>query len=110
MIYFRSFIVLFFCLTLGCRSQPITGEIVSKEHHSNGGGYTTIRVWGSYYEMGYAQGALLASDIKKMVDKSIRVLGPGRYSYIRSTTPCHVSSLLCRILFTLFSMKGFMVF
>lgn len=72
-------------LLFACQGEknPVKGEILSQQLSSKGDGYTTIRLWGSYYDMGFAQGALLAPDIRAIVKRSINVLGPGRYSYIR---------------------------
>lgn len=81
--FFSLFMCLTLCLTVVVANPDIKGEIVSQKLNKSGDGYTVIRLWGTHYEMGYAQGALLHKDIRLIVREAIRVLGPSRYSLIR---------------------------
>ena len=48
-------------------------------------GYTVLRLWGSYYEMGYAQAELLGEYIVDAVKDVKRYLGNNNYLTLRET-------------------------
>lgn len=81
-----QYAISFLCVLLwGCTSLGKTdnGEIVSQKLNRSGDGYTVIRLWGSDYEMGYAQGALLAEDILSIV-RLARVTQGSSYERIKA--------------------------
>ena len=43
------------------------GEIIAQELDDEGRGYTVLRLWGSYYEMGYAHCELLGDEVVRAV-------------------------------------------
>lgn len=49
------------------KAQPINGTILQQELDAGGTGYTVMKVWGTYYDMGYAHGYLLGNQIDKMI-------------------------------------------
>lgn len=59
------------------------GLILDQQLDENGKGYTVIRVWGSHYEMGYAQAELLGDYIVQDVNDTKTFLG-GNYNYVRT--------------------------
>ncbi|HUU98898.1 MAG TPA: hypothetical protein VM487_24465 [Phycisphaerae bacterium] len=59
------------------------GVILDQQLDENGKGYTVIRVWGSHYEMGYAQAQLLGDYIVQGVNDTKTFLG-GNYDYVRA--------------------------
>jgi hypothetical protein len=58
------------------------GMILDQQLDANNQGYTVIRVWGSHYEMGYAQANLLGDYIVAGVDE-IKVEAGSDYSLLR---------------------------
>jgi len=62
--YIFSIFILFPAFSL---RAGLNGEILERSVDGNGNGYTVMRVWGSYYEMGYAQGYLMATQIEDLV-------------------------------------------
>jgi hypothetical protein len=46
-------------------------------------GYSVIRVWGTHYEMGYAQASLLGDYIADAVSQTNNHVGPATYQYLR---------------------------
>lgn len=58
-------------------------EILDQELNPNGQGYTVLRVWGSYYEMGYAHANVLGDYIAEAVNQTKAKLG-GNYAATRS--------------------------
>jgi hypothetical protein len=59
------------------------GAILDQQLDGNGKGYTVIRVWGSHYEMGYAQAQFLGDYMVQGLDEMRTFLG-GNYEYARS--------------------------
>jgi len=59
------------------------GIILAQELDANDYGYTVIRVWGSHYQMGYAQASLLGEYIVDAVEDIKSLAGP-EYSSLRS--------------------------
>lgn len=64
------------------------GMILEQQLDANNQGYTVIRVWGSHYEMGYAQANLLGDYIVDAVDETKSLVesvgGPFYYDSLRS--------------------------
>jgi len=58
------------------------GIILNQKLDENNKGYSVIRVWGSDYEMGYAQAELLGDYIVQIVNENKDFLG-GDYDYVR---------------------------
>lgn len=62
----------------------VKGVILDEQLDAQGKGYTVIRVWGSDYEMGYAQAALLGDEIVAGVHQTQAYLDQlGVYAYLR---------------------------
>jgi hypothetical protein len=59
------------------------GVILAQQLNANDEGYTVMRVWGSHYEMGYAQANLLAEYIADGVEQTKLVAGSS-YTTLRS--------------------------
>ena len=59
------------------------GIVLEQDLDANSQGYTVIRVWGSHYEMGYAQANLLGDYIVDAVDE-IKVEAGSDYSPLRA--------------------------
>jgi hypothetical protein len=60
------------------------GVILEQEVDFNGRGYTVMRVWGSHYEMGYAQAELLGNAIVQGVSETRDFLNQyGSYDMVR---------------------------
>ncbi len=65
-------------ITLTSKTFLVTSEngvILDQELDENNKGYTIIRVWGSDYEMGYAQAELLADYIVQIVNENKDFIG-----------------------------------
>ena len=60
------------------------GLILSQELNRNDMGYTVLRLWGSYYEMGYAQAELLAKYIRDGLNDIKRYFGHKQYNEMRA--------------------------
>ena len=58
------------------------GEILDQDLNEYGKGYTVLRVWGSHYEMGYAQAELLSEYIVQGVNETEAFVG-GLYESLR---------------------------
>ena len=56
-----------------CPAQQ--GKVIQQQLDSNGEGYTVLKVWGTDYQMGYAQGHLLAKPIVQGVQEVKKTLG-----------------------------------
>lgn len=65
------------------RSAAQNGLIVDQQLDPAGRGYTVLRLWGSDYQMGYAQGELLADPIVAGMQQIREFLG-GYYDQVRS--------------------------
>ena len=65
-------------------AQADKGVILDQQLYPNGRGYTVIRVWGSNYEMGWAQAGLLGDAIVQGVSQTKSYLGTYRYSLARN--------------------------
>ncbi len=65
------------------RAQAIKGEILDQQV-SSGKGYTVLRVWGSPYQMGYAQAWLMHDEVVAMVSQAKTAFGSTIYSLARS--------------------------
>jgi len=63
--------------------QSINGEIVEQQLSYSDQGYTVIRLWGSYYEMGYAHAHLLGDYIVDGVNQTRAILQGGTYDDMR---------------------------
>jgi hypothetical protein len=61
----------------------INGELVEQQLGYSGQGHTVIRLWGSYYEMGYAHAHLLGDYIVDGVYQTKAILGGGAYDDMR---------------------------
>ncbi|MCK4871281.1 MAG: hypothetical protein KAS72_01005 [Phycisphaerales bacterium] len=59
------------------------GEILAQQLDGDGRGYTVLRVWGSHYEMGYAQTELLGDYIVQGVNETKAFLGSYYYDMAR---------------------------
>ena len=59
------------------------GIILAQELDANDYGYTVIRVWGSHYQMGYAQANLLGEHIVEAVEET-KIVDGTEYSSLRS--------------------------
>ncbi|MHC4751832.1 MAG: C45 family peptidase [Planctomycetota bacterium] len=66
-----------------CGSWAANVEVVDQELNLNGQGYTVLRVWGSYYEMGYAHASVLGDYIVDGVNQTKAILGTGAYEGMR---------------------------
>jgi len=67
------------------QSKTITdhGMILSQELNRKDMGYTVIRLWGSYYEMGYAQAELLGVYMRDGIKDFKRYFGNKQYNEMR---------------------------
>ena len=54
------------------------GVILDQQLDASNRGYTVVRVWGSHYEMGYAQASLLGDYIVNGVDELKELMGLSR--------------------------------
>jgi hypothetical protein len=63
--------------------QTVNGEIIQQQVDDRGNGYSLIKVWGTYAEMGYAHGYLLAEVINAEIASLKKLLGPG-YASIKT--------------------------
>jgi len=67
-------------------AAPVTaaehGEILDQDLNESGQGYTVLRLWGSHYEMGYAQAELLSEYIVQGVNETEAFVG-GLYESLR---------------------------
>ena len=59
------------------------GEILEQQLDADGRGYTILRLWGSDYEMGFAQADLLGDYIVKGVEQTEQFLGSYAYGIVR---------------------------
>ncbi len=59
------------------------GVILDQQLDANDRGYTVLRIWGSHYEMGYAQASLLGDYIVTGVDEIKALAGEPDYSSLR---------------------------
>jgi hypothetical protein len=59
------------------------GVILDQQLDEYNRGYTVLRVWGSHYEMGYAQASLLGDYIANGIDELKELLGEPDYSSLR---------------------------
>ena len=64
-------------LFCGCvpTARAAKGVILDQQVDGSGKGYTVLRVWGSHYEMGYAQASLLGDHIVQGVNDTKAYLG-----------------------------------
>ena len=65
-------------------AQAGHGLILDQQLDAYGRGYTVIRVWGSYYQMGYAQAELLGDCIVQGINQTKAFLGSYNYSLARA--------------------------
>ncbi|MFH1745477.1 MAG: dockerin type I domain-containing protein [Planctomycetota bacterium] len=71
-------------LWLGVRPAPAQhGLILDQQLDPTGKGYTVIRVWGSDYQMGYAQASLLGDSIVQGIEETRTFLGSYYYNMVR---------------------------
>jgi len=66
-------------LTITATTPAGQGVILSQDLDIEGKGFTIIRVWGSHYDMGFAQAELLGDHIVAGVDETRTYLGPYHY-------------------------------
>ncbi|MBW2167452.1 MAG: putative Ig domain-containing protein, partial [Deltaproteobacteria bacterium] len=59
------------------------GIILQQELDASGNGYTVMKVWGTYYEMGYSHGYLLGDQIDEMVTSIKEYIGSS-YNDVKS--------------------------
>ena len=63
----------------------VNGEILERSVDPDGNGYTVMRVWGTYYEMGYAHGYLLAEEVDSYVENVKSYLTTeGKYDEVKN--------------------------
>ncbi len=65
----------------GLRSDH--GEILDQQLDGQGQGYTVLRVWGSYYQMGHAKAELMGDFIVQGVNETKAYLGVTNYNALR---------------------------
>ena len=65
------------------RGQSINGEILQQELDAGRTGYTVMKVWGTYYEMGYSHGYLLADDIDATIISLRNAVGPSTFNSLK---------------------------
>ena len=61
--------------------SKVNGKIIAQKLNAQREGYTVLSVWGTYREMGYAQGYLLAKDIDGIV-RQFKILLGTKYSML----------------------------
>jgi len=71
------------CLFLAGVAGAQNGVILDQQLDANNRGYTVLRIWGSHYEMGYAQASLLGDYIVNGVDEIKDLVGEPDYSSLR---------------------------
>ena len=69
--------------SLSLSTAVANGVIIDQQLNAAGQGYTVVRLYGSYYEMGYAHGDLLADYIVRSVDETKELFG-GLYTGMRT--------------------------
>ena len=55
--------------------HAFNGTILQQDLDTSGTGYTVMKVWGTYYEMGYAHGHLLGNQVDEMVTSFKKYVG-----------------------------------
>ncbi len=72
-------------LVAGTAAQQVShGVIIDQQLDAHGRGYTVMRLWGTYYEMGQAHAQLLGDAIVQGVNQTRAYLNQwGAYSYVR---------------------------
>ena len=69
-------ILFFFLLQLNISyAVNINGKIIEEKIDPNGNAYTILRVWGTYYEMGYAHGFFFAEEIDNLIETLKQQIG-----------------------------------
>ena len=63
--------------------QTVKGQVVEQHLDADGNGYSLIKVWGTYAEMGHAQGYLFADVINGEITSLKHLLGP-RYESLKT--------------------------
>ena len=71
------------CLLLAGVAAAQNGVILDQQLDGSNRGYTVLRVWGSHYEMGYAQASLLGDYIVTGVDEMKGEIGGTDYNMLR---------------------------
>ena len=69
----RRFVMLAFVL-LALPAFALNGRIIEQRLDSQRSGYTILKVWGSPYEMGFAQGKFCLIEWKHIIDQEMRLL------------------------------------
>ena len=69
--------------SLSLSTVAVNGVIIDQQLNAAGQGHTVVRLCGSYYEMGYAHGDLLADYIVQAVEETKELFGDW-YSVLRS--------------------------
>ena len=70
------------CINIG-QTQANNGEILAQYLNANNQGYTVMRVWGSYYQIGYAHGELLGCYIIEGINEMKNLIGTFMYKQVR---------------------------
>ena len=71
------------CLFLAGVAAAQNGVILDQELDESNRGYTVLRIWGSHYQMGYAQASLLGDYIVTGVDEIKDLVGEPDYTWLR---------------------------
>jgi MYXO-CTERM domain-containing protein len=62
-------------LLVASSARAQQGKILDQQVDAAGEGYTVVKLWGNHYQMGYAQGQLLAAEIVQGVQEVQKTLG-----------------------------------
>jgi len=71
------------CLLLAGVAAGQNGVILDQQLEASNRGYTVLRIWGSHYQMGYAQASLLGDYIANGIDEMKAQVGEPDYSSLR---------------------------
>jgi parallel beta-helix repeat protein len=69
--------------SLSLSNAVANGVIIDQQLNAAGQGYTVVRLYGSYYEMGYAHGDLLADYVVRSMEETKELFG-GPYTVMRT--------------------------
>jgi len=68
---------------LAAAASAQNGIILDQQLDASNRGYTVLRIWGTHYEMGYAQASLLGDSIADGVDQMRDLIGATDYASLR---------------------------
>jgi len=71
--------------SLSLSTAVANGVIIDQQLNAAGQGYTVVRLYGSYYEMGYAHGDLLADYVVRSMEETKELFG-ALYTAMRTAT------------------------